>query len=153
MTYFAYGNLLDIDFMRSICPSAEAVGVMRLYGYEMGFAKCANPAKGGCTLVPTPGATMWGVNYVISDDDMRKLDEASGAHNQDWVRRPITVRDVNDRPVETTTYMIPQPSGPHAPSDSYVGPIFKGAAALGFPAHYVERLRAIIAAAQERAAL
>ena len=148
MTYFAYCNLIDIDFMRAFCPSATPLGVMRLDDHEMGFRKCANPAKGGCTLVPTPGGIVLGVNYEMSDADMRKLDEASGTAAEDWVRRPVTVRDGEGRPVETTTYVIPRPSGPHAPGDSYVVPIFKGAAALGFPAEYVKRLQAIIAAAQ-----
>lgn len=153
MHYFAYGNLLDADYMRAICPSARIDGVMRLDGYELGFAKCANPAKGGCTLVATPGASMWGVNYELSDEDMAKLDEASGTRTGDWKRGPITVYDRSGAPVQTTTYRIPQPSGPHAPPDSYVAPIFKGAAALELPSAYVERLRALIDSARSGASV
>ena len=150
MRYFAYGNLLDVDYMRAICPSAQPAGVMRLDGYELGFAKCANPAKGGCTLIATPGASMWGVNYELSDEDMSKLDAASGTATGDWARGPITVYDRDGAPVQTTTYMIPNSSGPHSPPDSYVAPIFKGAAALELPAAYVARLRAIIDAARSQ---
>ena len=57
MHYFAYGTLLDIDYMRQLCPSARPVGVMRLDGFELGFAKCADPSRAGCTL---EAAAVWG---------------------------------------------------------------------------------------------
>lgn len=152
MQYFAYGNLLDIDVMRRVCPSARAVGVMRLDDYEIGFAKCADPTQAGCTLDKAPGASMWGVQYELSDEDMARLDKAAGVGKRDWVHHNITVRDRSGAAVETMTYIIPETSGPHQPPDSYVAPIYKGAADFDLPADYVARLRALIEQAQSKTA-
>lgn len=148
MHYFAYGTLLDIDYMRRFCPSARAVGVMRLDGYELGFARCADPSRGGCTLDAAPGGAVWGVQYELSDEDMAKLDEVSGVPKGHWARTPVTVRDPAGNRVDTTTYVIPDRSGPYAPTDSYVAPIFKGAADFDLPASYVARLRQLVQAAE-----
>lgn len=151
MHYFAYGNLLDIDLMRRVCPSARAVGVMRLDGFEIGFAKCADPSQAGCTLDAAPGATMWGVQYELSDEDMAALDKAAGVAFGHWVHKTVTVHDLDGNAVETTTYVIPQTSGPHSPPDSYVAPIYKGAEALDLPAAYIARLKELIGQAQAAA--
>jgi cation transport regulator ChaC len=148
MHYFAYGTLLDIDYMRQFCPSARAVGVMRLDGYELGFARCADPSRGGCTLDAAPDGTVWGVQYELSDEDMAKLDEASGVPKGHWARKRVTVRDAAGNRVDTTTYVIPERSGPYAPSDSYVAPILKGAAAFDLPTRYIARLRQLVQAAE-----
>lgn len=148
MHYFAYGTLLDIDYLHRFCPSARAIGVMRLDGYEMGFAKCADPSRAGCTLDAVPGGTVWGVQYELSDEDMARLDEVSGVPKGHWARKRVTVRDAAGNAVNTTTYVIPQPSGPHAPLASYVAPIFKGAADFDLPASYVVRLRQLVQAAE-----
>jgi hypothetical protein len=150
MHYFAYGTLLDVEYMRKLCPSARPVGVMRLDGYELGFAKCADPSRAGCTLDPAPGASLWGVQYEISAEDAARLDAASGVPAGHWASIPVTVHDASGGAVATRTYVIPNSSGRHAPGDDYVAPIFKGAAAFGLPAAYVERLRRIVATAQGR---
>lgn len=147
MNYFAYGTLLDVDHMRQFCPSARAVGVMRLDGYELGFATCADPSRGGCTLEPTPDGTVLGVQYELSDADMARLDEVSGVPAGHWARKRVTVRDADGRAVTTTTYVIPNSSGRYAPLDTYVAPILKGATDFGLPASYVARLRELIGAA------
>jgi gamma-glutamylcyclotransferase len=152
MSYFAYGTLLDIDLMRRICPSARAVGVMRLDGYELGFARCADPAQAGCTLDAAPGAAVWGVQYEMSEEDAAKLDAAAGVLKGDWARKVVTVRDRAGNAVETTTLIIPDASGPHRSPDAYVAPIHKGAADFGLPADYLTRLRQLIVRARDGAA-
>ena len=116
MNYFAYGTLLDLDYMRRLCPSARPLGVMRLDGYELGFAKCADPSRAGCTLDAAPGGSLWGVHYELSEADMTKLDEASGVPQGNWARKRVTIHDLQGKPVETTTYVIPQASARHAPT-------------------------------------
>ena len=148
MHYFAYGTLLDIDYMRQLCPSARPVGVMRLDGFELGFAKCADPSRAGCTLEAVPGHSVWGVQYELSDADMTKLDAASGVPQGHWARKQVTVLDAEGKAVETTTYVIPRASGPHAPPDAYVSHIYTGAAQFKLPSDYIARLRILIGAAQ-----
>ncbi len=152
MNYFAYGTLLDLEYMRRLCPSARPLGVMRLDGYELGFAKCADPSRAGCTLDATPGGSVWGVHYELSDADMIKLDAASGVPQGNWARKPVTVHDLQGKPVETTTYAIPNESGRHVPPDAYVDHILSGAAEFKLPSDYIARLRKLIGAAQGRVA-
>lgn len=151
MHYFAYGNLLDVDLMRKLCPSARAVGVMRLDDYEIGFWKCADAGQAGCTLDSAPGRFLWGVQYELSQEDMDKLDKAAGVPEGHWEQQRITVHTPEGKAVETTTYVIPHPSGPHAPPESYVAPIYRGAEALALPGEYVARLRELIQSAQRGA--
>lgn len=147
MHYFAYCNLMDIELMRSVAPSAVAIAVARLPDHEMRFAKCRDPAHGGCTLARVPGAETWGVHYELSAADMAALDASAGIAEGRWAHTPLTVHTADGRTIATLTYTIPNDRGPHRPSDSYVGPIHKGAAALGLPEAYRRRLREIIAEA------
>jgi hypothetical protein len=149
--YFAYGNLLDIDLMRSVAPSARQVAVARLPGHELRFVKCHNPTHGGCTLIPVEGGETWGMQYELSDEDMAALDASAGIAEGNWGHKPITVTTADGEEIETVTYFIPNDRGPHFPPESYVGPIHKGAAALNLPARYRARLREIIDSAMTAA--
>lgn len=144
MHYFAYGNLMDIDVMKSSCPSARAVAVARLDGHELRFAKCTDTAHGGCTLIEDPDAVTWGVHYEMSAEDRAALDASAGIEARLWALKPITVKGRDGKDYETVTYVIPDDRGPHKPSQDYVGPIHKGAAAMNLPDAYRARLRTII---------
>ncbi|MDO9526632.1 MAG: gamma-glutamylcyclotransferase family protein [Gemmobacter sp.] len=144
MNYFAYGNLMDIDLMRSSCPTARAVTIARLDGHELRFVKCTDTAHGGCTLIEDPAAVTWGVHYEMSAEDRAALDDSAGVAQSRWALKPITVKGVDGKDYQTVTYFIPDDSGPHKPADSYVSPIHKGAAALNLSPAYRERLRQII---------
>lgn len=145
MNYFAYGTLMDITVMRGVAPSATFVAVARLDGYRLAFAQCANPAHGGCTLERAAGAALWGVQYELSAADMAALDLAAGVPEGNWQTLPISVTDGEGRAMASSTYVIPNPSGPHAPPESYVAPIRAGARASGLPASYVDELEGRIA--------
>lgn len=150
MQYFAYGTLLDSDYMRKFCPSARPVGVMSLDGYEMGFAACSDPSRAGCTLHAKPGAKTLGVLYDLSTEDMAKLEQISGLPEGLWASKPVTVRDKSGRTTDTVTFVVPNSSGPSTPSDDYVAPIYRGVEEFAFPADYVKRLRQIIESAQKK---
>lgn len=149
--YFAYGNLLDIELMRRIAPSAKAVAVARLEGQEIAFGRCNDPAIGGCTLAPRPGAETWGVQYELSEEDMATLDKAAGVDKGHWRHEPVTLKTADGEEIASVTYLIPEVSGHYAPPDTYVAPIYKGAEALGLPESYRARLRDLIVEAQGKA--
>ncbi|MDU9004392.1 gamma-glutamylcyclotransferase family protein [Sedimentitalea todarodis] len=138
--YFAYGTLLSTKAMQDFAPSAQPVGVMRLDGFELGFAETKKPGTGGCWLQPTPGGTVYGVQFEVSDEDLARMDAASGVPEGLWVHCPITVRDEHDNSVETMTYTIPGSPGPFRPSKDYVGKIKLGLATVKLPADYVTRV-------------
>lgn len=146
MHYFAYCNLMDIDLMRSVCPSARAIAVARLPDHEMRFAKCSDPAHGGCTLARIEGPRHGACSTSCRTRTWRR-----------WMPRPALRGTMgaqaghrlyaDGQTVETVTYHIPNDRGPHAPTESYVVPIHRGAKALGLPEAYRRRLHAIIAEA------
>ncbi|WP_209424992.1 gamma-glutamylcyclotransferase family protein [Pararhodobacter sp. SW119] len=144
MHYFAYGNLMDIDLMRSVAPSARPITVARLPDHELRFAKCNDPTHGGCTLIHVDGAETWGVHYEMSDEDMAAMDASAGVAEGRWAHKPVTVYTSDGQSIDSVTYFIPNDRGPHQPPESYVGPIHKGAKALGLPKAYRDRLHAII---------
>lgn len=149
--YFAYGTLLDVAAMQAFAPSAVPVGLMRLDGYELGFAETRKTGKGGCRLVPKDGAVTWGLNYALSDADMAAMDRASGIPEGLWIHLPVRVCDRDGNAVQTVTYTIPGDPPPFRPSEDYVRPILDGIAALDVPVEYAERVRAIVAAARASA--
>ncbi len=150
--YFAYGNLMDIDVMRRIAPSAKAIAVARLRDHQIGFAKCSDPSVAGCTLDPVAGAEIWGVHYELSDVDMATLDKAAGVPLGHWEHRAIVLEDAKGERFDSVTYVIPTTSGPYAPPATYVAPIYKGARDFDLPAGYVSELQRLIVDAQKGAA-
>ena len=146
--YFAYGTLLDQAAMTAFAPSVVAEGLLRLDGYELGFAETHQPGKGGCWLVERPGAVTWGLNYALSDEDMESMDRASGIPDGLWVKKAIIATDTSGKTIETTTYTIPGTPPPFVPSEDYVRPILNGLAALDLPPDYVARMQQIVADAR-----
>jgi hypothetical protein len=144
--YFAYGTLLDVPSMKAFAPSAEPVGLMRLDGYAMDFAETHQKGKGGCWLKPDPQGSVWGLQYRLSDEDMERMDVASGVPAGLWVHLPVTLTDREGAAVESVTYTIPDGPPPFRPGPDYVAKILAGLSALPFPAEYAEAVRARIAA-------
>lgn len=150
MYYFAYGNLMDIEVMRRIAPSAKAVAVACLKDHQIAFAKCSDPSQAGCTLDYAEGAETWGIQYELSEQDMATLDKAAGVPLGHWQHKAIVLLDRDGGELNSVTYVIPEASGPYAPPTSYVDPIYKGAKAFDLPALYVASLEKIITDAQRQ---
>ena len=143
--YFAYGTLLEYAEIEKFCPNAVSMGIHRLSGYRLGFAACGpDPSSGGCTLVKDPNNTMYGILYKMPLKERHVLDKASGYDSGLWAKFDITVTDIDNNPVPANTSIIPDPSGPHFPPESYTRPILDGAKEIPLPQHYIEQLEAII---------
>lgn len=149
--YFAYGTLLHVDHMRVYCPSAEPVGIMRLKGYRLGFARCRkDPTVGGCTLEADAGNTMLGILYRLPAEELALLDQASGVDKRHWVPENITLVDEQGREIAANTYVIPDPDWNYAPAEDYTRRIMLGARAWSLPADYLAQLEAIIRSVSPR---
>jgi hypothetical protein len=146
-SYFAYGTLLDVPSMRAFAPSAEPVGLMRLEGYQMDFAETHHKGKGGCWLKPAAGAAVWGLQYHLSNEDMERMDVASGVPEGLWVHLPVVLTTLDGKRVDSVTYTIPGNPPTFRPGSDYVAKILAGLGALPFPADYAVEVRARIAAA------
>jgi len=142
--YFAYGTLLSEPAMTAFAPSAKAVGIMRLDGYELAFGETHSAGTGGCLLKPVAGSEVYGVQYELSDEDMARMDEASGVNRGLWVQLPITVIDEKGKRVKTTTYTIPGSPPKYTPNADYFGKIRKGLDTLPLPAAYIAKVEKIM---------
>lgn len=138
--YFAYGTLLGEKAMRDFAPSAKPVGVMRLEGYELGFGETHVAGKGGCWLRPVDGGSVYGVQYELSDEDMERMDKASGIPEGLWAHLPVRLLDETGNRVESNTYTIPGTPPAFTPGDDYLGKIKAGLETTRLPADYVRKV-------------
>lgn len=74
--YFAYGSNLLTARLRARTPSARPLGVARLPDHRLAWHKIGDDESGKCDAAPEPGATVWGVLYVIDASDLPVLDRA-----------------------------------------------------------------------------
>ena len=144
--YFAYGTLFDVPSMKAFAPSAEPGGdaARRL---RAGLRRDASEGKGGCWLKQADGGAVWGLQYRLSDEDMERLDTASGVPIGLWVHLPVTLTDAKEHKVESVTYTIPNDPPAFRPGPDYVAKILAGLSALPVPEDYAAQVRAKIAAA------
>lgn len=146
MNYFGYGTLLDLETMLRTAPSARSLGVMRLEGYRLGFARCPDGKSSGCTLEPAPGAVTYGVQYELSDEDMARMDAGAISGDRLWQHKRVTLQDADGHRVESLTYVIAGTAPAVVPTGEYVRPILKGLNDLDFPGSYAEQTVKRIAA-------
>ena len=84
--YFAYGSNMDMQQMRTRCPSARFIGISNIKNFEYYIDK-----RGVASLRPKFGATVKGILWDIRDpDDWRALDRYEGVR-QDYYRRHYIV--------------------------------------------------------------
>lgn len=136
MKYFAYGTLLDLETMRRTAPSAQPLGIMRLDGYRLGFAQCADGKSSGCTLEPDANGVIYGVQYDLSDEDMAKMDAGAVSGDQLWHHKSVKLIDDKGDVVESVTYVVAGQAQPIIPTADYVRLILKGLNELDFPGDY-----------------
>ena len=139
--YFAYGTLLGEKAMQDFAPSAKSKGVMRLDDYELAFGETKLAGKGGCWLKPVEGSHVYGIQYELSDDDMDRMDKASGIPDGLWVHKQITLTDEGGNEIDSVTYTIPGNPQPYRPGDDYLGKIKDGLDTMPLPTEYSKNLR------------
>jgi len=140
-SYFAYGTLVGTAAMQEYCPSAQPVAIARYPGHRLAFRQYSDdPARCGCHIEASDD-DLYGVVYDLSDDDMAKLDDASGV-GKGWFRRiPIEAITDDGETIATTTYELVAPGDAKTPSPDYVGLVRIGSESAGLPAGYRTRLQ------------
>jgi gamma-glutamylcyclotransferase (GGCT)/AIG2-like uncharacterized protein YtfP len=159
MLYFAYGSNLNPDEMRERCPSHHVVGMAALADHRLAFPRNSERWGGGTAgLEHAHGETVWGVVFELSDEDLASLDvvegfKGAGDQHNVYDRELITV-DVKrpddgsvPRRVRAYTFFA-RPSNPSPPGRRYLETILAGARHHRLPEEYVERLAALLPAAE-----
>jgi gamma-glutamylcyclotransferase (GGCT)/AIG2-like uncharacterized protein YtfP len=143
--YFAYGSNLNPTQMAARCPGHRVVGRASLEGYVLRFRGYGRDWAGAVgTVEPSPGSTVWGAIFELTQEHYDALDEyegydGPGAETSLYDRVEVTVRGENGEPVRCLTYVI-RPHAEGLPSAAYRNAIVAGLRHHGLPEEYVAAL-------------
>jgi cation transport regulator ChaC len=150
--YFAYGsNMCAAIFVdrRGMRPASAAWGW--LDGYRLCFALPVGAGERGvANLVSDPAARTCGVLYRITPEEGERLDRSEGVPGGLYRRVAVTVAASTGEAIAAFTYRSEFSSVGRKPSPRYMGLLLAGAGEHGLPAEYVEFLRGIELARDER---
>jgi cation transport regulator ChaC len=150
--YFAYGSNLDPETFlgrRRMTPLETRVAVLERF--ELRFDLPVGPGERGvANVAPRDGDHVWGAAYLLTLEDADRLDRTEGVHRGAYLRLSVEVRDTNRASVSAFTYHSSRGVAGRKPSRRYLGLLLAGARHHGLPPHYVERLRALPIAVDER---
>ena len=144
MYHFAYGSNLSTRFIRDYTPSAAFVMRAELPNYEVGFHHYSENLGGGISsIVESPGPLVRGVIYEVQESELEALDVIESVPQGLYRRDTFLVLGEDGRWHGGDLYRVSKPSGPYAPSTSYVDYMIEGAREHGLDAEYIDELVAI----------
>jgi cation transport regulator ChaC len=150
--YFAYGSNLDPrTFLgrRRMQPVATRIGV--LHDFELRFDLPVGPGERGvANVAPRPGDQVWGALYQLTHADAERLDRTEGVHMGAYFRLAVEVWTPEGAQLAAFTYRSKISRPERKPSRRYLDLLLAGAREHGLPAEYVERLRGLPLAVDER---
>jgi len=152
--YFAYGSNLDAATFfgrRRMDPLETRVGVLE--DFALRFDLPVGPGERGvANVAPCRGDHVWGVLYLLADSEAERLDRTEGVHHGAYRRLSVEVRDSAGSLFSAFTYHSARGRAGRKPSRRYLGLLISGALYHGLPAEYVERLKRLPLAVDEREA-
>ena len=154
MFYFAYGSNLDPVQMGSRCPAARTAGLAALHDHRLAFPRYSEAWDGGSSgVVPTHGATVWGVLFEVTEECLATLDRYEGFlgpghpdnhYDREQVTVELTRPDDGSFPRRVRAWtFIARPAKPTPPSRRYLDTILRGARHHRLPEDYVAALEAV----------
>ncbi len=150
--YFGYGsNMCDATFCgrRGMRPLAARAG--RLDGYRLCFNLPVGPGERGvANIEPEPGATIYGVLYLLTRAELDRLDRTEGVHVGAYRRVPVEVVADDGAGLTAITYRSSRTTTGRKPSARYLQLLLDGAREHGLPREYVRFLEGLELAWDER---
>jgi cation transport regulator ChaC len=150
--YFAYGSNLDRGtflLRRRMQPLASAIGVLR--DFELRFDVPIGPGERGvANVAPRAGDQVWGALYRLTAGDAERLDRSEGVDLGFYRRLEVEVHAADGARVAAFTYRSELSRPERKPSRRYLGLLLAGALEQGLPGEYLERLRRLPLAVDER---
>lgn len=133
--YFAYGSNMDEQQMYRRCMCPELMGLATLPGWRFRIN-----SRGVATVVPEDGSTVYGVLWVIDEEDEQRLNRYEGVDAGYYVKRTETVYGEGEVALEALLYVATDDE-PGSPRPGYLEWIVAAACRHGLPPWYVEELR------------
>ncbi|MDH3685659.1 MAG: gamma-glutamylcyclotransferase [Myxococcales bacterium] len=152
--YFAYGSNLDRDTFvgrRGMRP-LEAVPAW-LGGFDLVFDLPVGPGERGvANLHDAPEGRVHGVAWAIPVSQASHLDKTEGVHRGYYLRREVQVTAPDGRKIDAFTYQSSHGVSGRKPSRRYLGLLLRGARHHDLPREWIDTLRGIDLAVDERSA-
>ena len=100
--YFAYGSNLDKDRIKRRLGDVKSIGSAKLPGYKLGFAGKSETWGGAptATTVQDDASVVYGVCYLLTPSQLKKLDDVEGKNYSREKRSTI----LGDKKVESWVY-------------------------------------------------
>jgi cation transport regulator ChaC len=150
--YFAYGsNMHPAIFCerRGMRPRVMRPG--RLADYRLCFNLAIGPGERGVGNIElADGECTWGVLYLLTDEELTRLDKTEGVGFGAYARMVLEVVAADGERVLAHTYHSTRTCEGRKPSARYLGLLLEGARRHGLPAEYVATLEASELAIDER---
>lgn len=139
---FTYGSNMLTARIRERCPSAAALGMAELHGYELRWHKRSRHGSGKCDVVETSGApvVVYGVLYEIPIGEKPALDRAEGLGNG-YEEKYVEVT-FKEAPRVASIYYATDIDPSLKPYTWYKALVVAGAKEHNLPEKYIERLLA-----------
>jgi gamma-glutamylcyclotransferase len=152
--YFAYGSNMQratLSGRRGIAPT-RAVPV-RVPGWRVVFDKPSllGLPEAYANLVADAAAHAFGVAFAISDDELAHVELTEGVAIGNYRRVEVAVEPLDvvpDPPARAYSLSSDQRDPTRRPSTRYLGVVLDGAREHGLPAHWLEWLASLDAAAE-----
>ncbi|XP_044000950.1 gamma-glutamylcyclotransferase-like [Aphidius gifuensis] len=152
--YFAYGsNLLD-KRIHINNPTAQRQDIGRIENFRLDFMRFSNRWKGAsATIVPTPGAHVWGAIWEIGIENLKDLDQQEGVNDGLYFPLDVDVANLVGKKYRCRVYQ--QCNNPkenidlsHLPKERqpslvYLSTMIKGAEQSNIPSDYINKLKLI----------
>ncbi len=106
--------------------------------------------RGVANVVPRRQDRVWGVAYRISREELARLDRSEGVHRGFYHRIAVRLRDRDGAELGAWTYHSPRGCAGRKPSRRYLGLLLAGARYHDLPGFYLEELRQLELAHDER---
>jgi Gamma-glutamyl cyclotransferase, AIG2-like len=132
--YFAYGTNMSTALMKRKCRDAKALGVACLVGWRFVIS-----IDGYASIVPEPGAIVYGVLWKLCARDRAALDAYEDVGSGLYRRRMLPIR-YRRRVVSALVYLGREGIGSHAKPD-YQKTVIEAAQEWCLPKRYIAELR------------
>lgn len=150
--YFAYGSNVDPrTFLGRRGMRPHEACVAQLEDYELRFDLPIGPGERGVANVGRrAGSRIWGMAYRLTLADAARLDRTEGVHRGFYRRVTVAPRTREGLALSAFTYHSPRGRAGRKPSRRYLGLLLSGARHHGLPAEWMEHLRGLPLARDER---
>jgi len=136
--YFAYGSNLNKERLRSRIGAWKESKRAKLVGFRLTF-----DSRGYADIIEDPQSIVYGAVYLVTPEQLKKLDEYEGVRWGVYVRRRVRVVTEEGGTLDAVTYVKKEKNPFSKPDEWYLQLILNGLSEHGYGSEilgYVKRI-------------